>query len=437
MMSFLRFAIAVLLLACSSVGGLAFTIKEVTSPGGIKAWLVEEKTVPLIAMNFSFRGGSIHDPHGKDGVSEFLTGMMDEGAGDMSSAEFQKRRDALAFRMSFDSGRDFFEGSFQTLSRVRGESFALLELAISAPRFDTEPLERVRQQFLLNVKEQNEDPQRQASTAWLQMALPGDPYAREGGGTEQSIGAITSADLHAAHRRIFTRQTLQVAVVGDIDAVELGPLLDRVFGALPLKAELPALTKAKIVEQPQLKIINRDIPQSVIIFGHEGLRRDDPDFIPAFVMSEILGGGGFNSRLTEEIREKRGLTYGVGFGLSPMDRAGLYIGSLQTSNARAGEALTLVRQVMAKMAEEGPTQQELDEAKTFLTGSYALRFSSNGAIANQLLGLQQQQLGIDYVTRRNSLIEALTLDQVKAQARRLLHPDKLIVSIVGKPVGLN
>ncbi len=437
MNSFLRIVIALCVLAFSSAAGLAFSIQEVTSPGGIKAWLVEEKTIPLIAMNFSFRGGSVRDPEGKDGVSEFLTGMMDEGAGDILSAEFQKRRDALAFRMSFDSGRDYFEGSFQTLSRASAQSFGLLRLALTEPRFDAEPLERVRQQFLLNVKDKDDDPQKLAFSAWMDMALPGDPYARDGGGTAQSIAAITSADLGGAHQRIFTRGTLQVAVVGDISAVELGPLLDRIFGGLPLKSDLPALAPANLIEQPQQKIIARDIPQSVIIFGHEGPARNDPDFIPAYVMSEILGGGGFSSRLTDEIREKRGLTYGVGFGLSPMDRAGLYVGSLQTRNANAGEALNLVRQVMARMAEEGPTQAELDEAKTFLTGSYALRFSSNGAIANQLLGLQQQQLGIGYVTRRNGLIEALTLDQVKAQARRLLHPERLIVSIVGKPEGLN
>lgn len=437
MKSLVRIVIAFVLLTFWGVAAFAFSIKEVTSPGGIKAWLVEEKSIPLIAMNFSFRGGSVLDPKDKDGVSEFLTGMLDEGAGTLSSAEFQKRRDALAFRMSFDSGKDFFEGSFQALSRNRNESFDLLHLAITEPRFDPQPLERVRQQFLLNVKEKDEDPQKQAFSAWMDMALPDDPYARDGSGTEQTIGAISAADLRAAHSRIFTRAKLQVAVVGDIDAVELGPLLDKVFGGLPLNSEPVAVPEAKVTQTQRLNIVPHDMPQSVIVFGHEGPLRNDPDFIPAYVMSEILGGGGLSSRLTEEIREKRGLTYGVGLGLSPMNRAGLYVGSLQTSNAKVGESLELVREVMARMAAEGPTQQELDEAKTFLTGSYALRFSSNAAIANQLLALQQQGLGIDYVSRRNGLIEAVTIDQVKAQAKRLLHPDRLIVSIVGKPEGLN
>ena len=430
-----------LLFICLFVGSAAsanaFTIQEVTSPGGIKAWLVEEHAIPLMAMNYSFKGGTELEPAGKEGVSSFLTGMMDEGAGDMLSAEFQKKRDELAFRMSFDAGSDFFEGGFQTLTKNRDASTDLLRLAITAPRFDAEPLDRVRQQFLLNVKDKEQDPPTMAWQAWMDEILPGDPYSRPDDGTEATIAAITADDLKDAHRHIFNRDTLQVAVVGDITAKELGPLLDKVFGGLPEKApEQPKLPEAKPAMGPKLKVIERDMPQSVIAFGTEGIKRDDPDFIPAFVMSEILGSGGLTSLLSEEIREKRGLTYGVSYGLSPMDRVGLYAGSLQTKNESAGEALDAAREVIKKYAKEGPTQKDLDEAKTFLTGSYALRFSSNGAIANQLLGIQQQNLGIDYVQKRNALVEAVTLDQVKAQARRLLHPDRLIVTVVGRPQGV-
>jgi zinc protease len=432
-----RACIAVMLLLVSTVAAHAFTIQEVKSPGGITAWLVQERAIPLVAMNFSFKDGSINDPPGKDGATEFLTGMMDEGAGDMLSREFQSRRDELAFRMSFSAGKDFFEGTFQSLSRNRDQSFDMLRQAITSPRFDAEPLERVRQQFILAIRDKQQDPQSIAFRQWMNEILPGDPYSRMGEGTEASMAAMTADDLRAAHKRIFNRSTLQVAVVGDISGAELGPLLDKVFGALPLSAPAAPVQAAKAAMGPKIKVIDRDMPQSIIAFGHEGITRDDPDFIPAYIMSEILGGGGFSARLTEEIREKRGLTYGVGIGLSPMERIGLYAGLLQTSNASAGEAMKLVREVMAKFAAEGPTQQELDEAKTYLTGSYALRFSSNAAIANQLLGLQQQDLGIEYVQRRNSLIEAVTLDQVKAQAKRLLHPDRLIVSVVGKPEGLN
>ena len=428
---------ALVFLVLFAIPAAAMEIKEVTSPGGIKAWLVEDTTIPLIAMQFSFKGGGALDPEGKDGVTHFLTGMMDEGAGDLDSAAFQKQRDELAFKMSFDDSLDYFEGNFQTLSRNRDRSFALLKLVVTSPRFDAEPLERVRQQFLVGARDDEEDPDKIASRAWMVAALGSHPYARDANGSEKTLAAVTAADLAAAHKRIFTRRTLQIAVVGNIDAATLARLLDDTFGGLPegVEPELPAMTKP--VAGPSLKVIDRDIPQSIVVFGHGGILRNDPDFFPAYIMSEILGGGGFGSRLTGEIREKRGLTYGVGAGLLPLDRAGLFTGSLATRNEKAGEALALVKEVMKRMAEEGPTAQELAEAKTFLTGSYALRFDSDAKIAGQLLGIQQQNLGLDYISRRNAMVEAVTLDQVKAQAKRLLDPDRLIVTIVGRPQGLN
>lgn len=431
-----RLLVALLLLAAVPASARAFAIQEVTSPGGLKAWLVEDKSVPLIAMSFSFGTGSAADPDGKSGVANFITGMMDEGAADLDSKSFQKRRDELGFRLSFDAGTDNFEGSVQTLVANRDASFDMLRKAVTAPQFANEPLERMRQGFLLDIAGKNDDPQSIAYNQWLQQVMPGDPYARRSSGTAETVASITAQDLKDAHRRIFTRSTLRIAVVGDIDAVTLGPLLDTVFGALP-EGVAVALPPVKVSSTAEVKVISRNIPQSIIVFGHDSIRRDDPDFIPAFVMSEILGGDGFGSRLTTEIREKRGLTYGVGAGLSPLRRVGLYAGSLSTRNEKAGEALAVVRQELRRMAEDGPTQQELDEAKTYLTGSYALRFTSNSAIANQLLGLQQQGMGIDYIDKRNSLITAVTLDQVKAAARRLLHPDRLSVTIVGKPEGLN
>ena len=434
---FRNLVISLLLVLAMAAPASAFKIREVTSPGGITAWLVEDKAIPLIAMNFSFRGGSVLDPAAKEGAVNFITGMMDEGADDLDSAAFQKRRDELSFKMSFSAGTDEFEGAFQTLSRHRDASFDLLRKALTRPRFDAEPMQRVRQQILLIAKGQLEDPERIASAAWMDLALPGDPYAREKTGTQASIAAITPDDLRAAHARIFNRKTLQVAVVGDIDAATLGPLLDHVFGGLPLGAEPPALPVPKLTPGPGLKVIDRDIPQSIIVFGHGGILRNDPDFIPAYIMSEILGGGGFGSWLATEIREKRGLTYGVGAGLSPTRRIGLYMGSFSTRNESAGQALELVRKELARMAADGPTAQELAEAKTYLAGSYALRFGSNAAIASQLLGIQQEGLGVDYIDKRNSLVEAVTLDQIKAQARRLLHGDKLLVTVVGKPVGLD
>jgi zinc protease len=432
----LRIIFAGFALAISVGCANAIEIKEVTSPGGIKAWLVESKSIPLIAMDFSFDGGSTSDPVGKEGTANFITGMMDEGAGDLDSAAFQALRDELAVRISFDSGADQFEGSLQTLSENRVQAFDLLRKVLTAPHFETQAMERVRQQFLLSARNDEQDPETIASRAWMKLAFGDQLYARQSNGTPASIAAITPDDLRAMHKLLFSRKGLKIAVVGDIDAATLGPALDEIFGGLPDTDPPKPVSSVTVAKGPIVKVVDRDIPQSIIIFGTEGILRNDPDFIPAYVMSQVLGGSGFASRLMTEVREKRGLTYGVGFGLSPMDHAGLYVGSLGTRNEKAGEALAVVKETLKKLADEGPTQAELDDVKTFLTGSYALRFDTNDKIAGQLLGILQEDLGIDYINKRNAMVEAITLDQVKAQAKRLLHSEDLIVTVVGKPEGL-
>ena len=433
LVSLLSFLVVIV---AASIPARAIDIKEVKTPLGITAWLVEDHTNPLIAMRFSFKGGSANDPPGKEGTSTFIASMLDEGAGDLDSSAFQRKRDDLAMRMSFRADMDHVEGSFQTLSERREGSFGLLKLALTKPRFDAVPLERVRSQLLVGASENREDPERISSNAWMTAAIGNHPYARESDGTPDSLNIITADDLHVLHQQLFTRKGLNIAVVGDIDAATLVRVLDDTFGALPETDPPPAPPMTRPADKPGIEIIDRDIPQSIITFGHEGILRNDPDFIPAYVASFILGGGGFGSRLTDEVREKRGLTYGVETGLYPLDRAGFVLGSLSTRNNHAAEALDVVKDVTQRYADQGPTAEELADAKTYLTGSYALRFDSNTSIAAQLVGIQEDDLGIDYVNRRNSLIEAVTLDQVKAQAKRITHPDKLIITIVGRPAGI-
>lgn len=414
----------------------AIEIKEVKSKAGITAWLVEDHTNPLIAMQFSFQGGAANDPQGKEGTANFITAMMDEGAGDLDSAAFQAKRDELAMKMSFDASFDQFGGSFQTLTAKRDESFALLKVALTKPHFDKDPMDRVRDQLLIGARQKEEEPDDISSNAWMVKAFGTHPYARESEGTVKSLPTITPDDLRAMHKQLFSRKGLKVAVVGDIDEATLAKLLDETFGDLPDTEPPAAAPMIHVPDKASTEVIDRDIPQSIITFGHDGILRADPNFIPAYVTSFILGGGGFGSRLTEEVREKRGLTYGVSIGLYPFDHAGLVFGQLGTRNEKAGEALTVVKDTMKRFADDGPTAAELAETKTYLTGSYALRFDSNSKIASQLLAIQQDNLGIDYINRRNAMIEAVTLDEAKAQAKSISNPDKLIVTVVGKPVGI-
>ena len=414
----------------------AIEIKAVTSKSGVTAWLVEDHTIPLIAMKYSFKGGSANDPDAKQGLAHMLSAMLDEGAGDIKSVQFQGLIDALAMRMSFSASRDDFTGTFQTLSENRDKAAGLLKLALSKPRFDAAPLERIRNQIVASLKSDAQSPGTISGVAFMKALMGNHPYGRPSKGTVDGVKAVTADDLRGLSAKLFARDNLLVSVVGDITPDQLRALLDEVFGGLPAKSGIVPIAEAKVAKGPAVKVIDRAIPQSVIRFGHEGIKRDDPDYIPAYLMNFILGDGGFNARLTEEVREKRGLSYSVYSALFPLDHAGVLFGGAATVNARASETIAVIRAEFKRMAEKGPTEKELAQAKTYLTGSYALRFDSNVKIANQLLGIQQVNLPIDYPVKRNALVNAVTIEDVRRIAKRLIRADDLFFIVVGRPKGV-
>lgn len=429
-------AVAAVLAFLVVVPAQAFEIKPITSPGGIKAWLVEEHSVPLIQVGIAFDGGSAADPKGKEGLANFLSGMLDEGAGDLTSQEFQARIEDLNVRMSFDADRDSFSAGFATLTENREEGFKLLGLALSKPRFDAEPLERIRKQLLTGLARSEEDPDDVASKAWFATAFPDHPYGHRTTGTRESIMAIAAGDLHDLVTREFARDNIYVGIVGDVTEAEAGRLLDLALGGLPASGQKTVIPETKANYKPGLKIIEKPVPQSTAIFGEPGIKRDDPDWYIAYVMNYVLGGGGFSSRLMDEVREKRGLTYGVYTYLYPFDHAGLVLGSVASENSKIAESIGIIRAEIAKLRENGVTDKELADAKTYLTGSYPLSFDTSRKIAGQLVAIQREGLGLDYVKNRNAYIEAVTSDQIKRVAARLLNSDQLLWVVVGMPDGL-
>lgn len=411
----------------------AMKIQTIKSPGGIEAWLVEEHAVPMMAMRFAFEGGSSQDPTGNEGLANFLSAMLDEGAGDLKSREFQERMEEISMRMRYEDSKDAFYGNFETLTANRDEAAKLLKLAINNPRFDTDAVERIRQQLQAALAYAARNPEKVALNEWYAVAFEGHPYARPSAGTEETVAKITGDDLEGYRKRIFAKDTLKVVAVGDINAEQLGALLDEVFGDLPATADLVAVSKTSPVSGGRQKVVEMNVPQSVAVFGLGAMERKDPDFIPTFVLNHILGGGGFASKLMEEVREKRGLAYSVYTYVYPYQHTSIFSGSVATRNEAIGESLDVIREEFKKMAENGPTQTELDNAKKYLIGSYPLRFDTNAKIASQLLGLRMDDFGPEYIDNRNDMMAAVTLDDVKRVAKRLLNTDDLIVTIVGKP----
>lgn len=433
--AFAALAGLVMILATGTAAS-AMNIKTIKSPGGISAWLVEEHSVPLIALRFAFDGGNSQDPQGKEGVANFISAMMDEGAGDIQSAQFQEVMEEIAMRMSWSDAKDSLYGSVETLTQNRDKAMDLLKLAVTKPRFDTDATERIRGQLMANLIYSEKDPDKVAAKAWFATAFAGHAYGRSSNGTRETLASITSEDLHAFHKRTFAKDNLKVVVVGDITEQELGRMLDHVFGELPDKAGLFPVAKTAPVNSGTQSIIEMDVPQSVAIFGFGAMERKDPDYMAAFVVNHIIGGGGFSAKLMEEVREKRGLAYSVYSYLQPFQHTSILSGSVATKNAAMAESLDIIRAELKKMAENGPSQVDLDAAKNYLVGSYALRFDTAAKIASQLLGLMQEGFGPDYVDNRNKLIEAVGIEDAKRVARRLLKTDDLIVTVVGKPENL-
>lgn len=424
---------AALLLAAPVRAEIA--IQEVTSPGGIKAWLVEDHNIPFTALELQFKGGSSLEAPDKRGVINLMTATLEEGAGEMDSKAFAEARDALAAGISFDSGADSVGVSAKFLTENRDQAIELMRAALVNPRFDQDAVDRVREQVLSNLRANEKDPGTLASEKFDALAFGDHPYATTGDGTIETVTKLTRDDVVAAHKAALARDRVFVAASGDITAEELGKLLDRLLGDLPATGA-PQPDTAPWLLPPGVTVVDFPTPQSTVFFGQLGIPRDDPDFFPAFILNEVIGGGRFTARLMTEVREKRGLTYGIGTYLVNMEHADMLLGQFSASNDKVAEAIKVVQQEWGRLVSEGVTPEELETTKTYLTGSYPLRFDGNGPIASILVGMQMDGMPIDYVTTRNAKIEAVTAEDIKRVAARLFKPEALQFVVVGQPEGM-
>ncbi|MBO21468.1 MAG: peptidase M16 [Rhodospirillaceae bacterium] len=414
----------------------AFDIQRVISPGGIEAWLVEDHSLPIVSARFLFPGGAATDPAGKEGLANMVSGLLDEGAGELESEVFQTRLADQSISLSFNATFDGFGGQVKTLTRNRDEAFDLLRLAVTSPRFDAMAVERVRAQIQAGLAAGASNPNRIAQQTFRKAVFDDHPYSRPVTGTPESVAAITQADLRKFVSRRLARSELIIGVVGDVTAAELGPLLDATFVDLPERAEAFTIPQAELGAAGEVIVVERDIPQSRVVFGHRGLYRDDPDYYAAILLNHVLGGGNFTSRLYDEVREKRGLAYSVFSYLLPLQKGPLWMGGAGTENGAVAKSVDLIREQWVNVQEFAISQEELDRAKANLIGSFGLRFDSTMAIAGTLVAVQFRDLGIDFLNRRNDLIEAVTLEEVRRVAQKVLDPAALTVVVVGRPEGL-
>lgn len=417
-------------------GALAGPPVQQVSWRDMTAWLVSDDSLPLITIEVAWLGGSAGEAADKAGVTMLMARLMNEGAGDLSARQFQQAMADKAISISFASTRDEVTASVRCLKRYQQSCFDLLKLALSQPRFDEEAIERMKGEQRTAILRNKQSPGRIAARAFREMAFAQHPYARPLNGTMDTLLGLTRADIKARYNGLLARDNLRLGVVGDMSRAETRRLMRDVFAVLPAQNSARIIADTQAVSGPQTRHIDRAGPQTTVFFGHRGIDYDHELFFPAFVMNSILGGSGFSSRLTEQVREARGLAYSVYSYFSINTHAGLWQGTVASDNKTVQQALDLIRGEMRRMAQDGVSAERLDAAKTYLTGAYALRFDSGRKIAGQLIGVQLMGRSIDYFTQRNAAINAVTQDEIKRAALLLLADKLLVVSVGGTKVSL-
>ena len=412
---------------------LAFEVQEVTSPKGIKAWLVEARGIPIISMDFSFEGGTSLDPAGREGSASLMASLLTEGAGDKASTDFKAETTRLNMSLYFNSSADYTEGSFSCLSQNCDQALALLKLALTKPRFEAEAFARLQQQTLQSIQQRERDQASLASRLWFAKAFPNHPYGRPAEGMVETVSKLTPQDMQQVHAAVMRRGGLRIGVVGDIDAKALAAKLDDIFGELPTSSGKAEPASAVMAQGPVLESSVFDGPQTFIVFGNPSVAGDSSKGMAAYLMTELMGGSASFARLHQSLREKSGLTYGVSFNDINTRSASFMQGSLSTANETAMQALEKLQAELALMAKDGPTEDELRKVKSYVNGAFPLRFTSNAAISQSLLAAQQLGRGTDFVERRTERVNAVTVADIKAVATEFLKPDKMVVVMVGQP----
>lgn len=431
----IRFVLTFVLLMAALPARADIDVREITTPGGLNAWLVEDHSIPFVALELRFRGGGSLDPEGKRGVTNLMVGLLEEGAAEMDAQGFARASESLAANFRYSVNDDRVSVSARFLTENRDQAVDLLRASLLEPRFDPDAIERVRAQILSVINSSQTDPRDIVGQAFDSLVFGDHPYGSSLDGTVESVNALTRDDIVAAYQGALARDRIYVSAVGDITEAELAALLDHLLGNLPETG--PPLPGAADPNLPGgVKVTDFATPQSIVAFAQPGIDRDHPDFFAAYILNHILGGGGFESRLMTEVREKRGLTYGVYSYLADKDAAQLWMGSVASANDRVAEAISVIRDEWARMHTDGVTPEELENAKTYLTGAYPLQFEGNGPIADIAVGMQMEGLPTDYITTRNDKVNAVTLEDINRVARDLLDPEALTFVVVGQPAGL-
>lgn len=421
-------------LRAKAADGRFLDIKEITSPSGIKVWLVEDHSLPVFSAKFLFLdSGSANDPIEKQGLARMVSNTMDEGAGELDAQAFQQALSDNSIRLMFSAGRDTFGGEIKALSRNKEKAIELAALALNKPRFDEEAVNRMRATNIARIQSSLSNPEWLAARLLNDVAFKNHPYAKNNGGAISSLARITPDDLRIFHKDNLTRDRLLIAMAGDISSEEAGHAADRIFAALPKKANASDPPPVEAPHNTKTYIYEQNIPQTVLEILFPALDHTDKDFYTLGLLNYIYGGAGFGSRLMEEARERRGLTYGIYSSIQDYRFADMMGISTSTKNESAQEVIDIVRDQMLRLHNDLVGIKELADAKSYITGSMPLSLTSTDQIASIVLSLRMNGYPIDYLDHYKENIKNITANDVQRVAKRVLDPSRMTIVMVGKP----
>jgi zinc protease len=407
-------------------------IQHWLTDNGLRVYYVQAPELPMVDLNITFAAGSARDGE-HSGVAHMTSTLLDTGAGGLDANQLASRIESLGAELNTGSARDMGWVTLRSLSdpAYLEPALAVLGDVLGDPAFSKHDFERERARTLVSLRADEQSPSQVAEYAHFEAIYRDHPYALRQNGTEESIKALTLDEIRAFHERYYVARNAVLAIVGDIDRATASRIAEQLAMRLPAGTRAAPLPPVPDLEKASIERIYHPSAQTHVRMGAPGMHRGDPDYFPLYIGNHVLGGSGLVSRLSEEVREKRGLSYSASSYFSPMEQDGPFLLSLQTRNDQADAALEVMRETLQKFVDEGPTAEELDAAKKNITGGFPLLIDSNSKILGYLVMIGFYGLPLDYLETFNATVEAVTREEIIDAFRRRVHPDTMATVIVG------
>jgi zinc protease len=426
--------IGLALAAFGAVAEAALPIETWRAPSGAKVLFMEVRSLPIIDVSVEFPAGASRNPAGQAGLARLTVHLMQLGAGDMNESDISNRLADVGARLAPSLDVDRAGYALRTLSSpdARESAFSVLEAILARPRFDAAVFEREKVRSIAGLREALTRPATLIEREFMTRLYRSHPYAMLAGGELESLQRLTAADARQFHREHYAADRAVVAILGDLSRSEAEALAQRLTARLPATSHQPrTVPPVPPLQQASESWLPHPASQAYLRLGAPGVRRGDPDYFALWLGNQVLGGSGFTSRLTTELREKRGLTYSAGSYFTAYAREGPFVLTAQTQREQADEALGVMRRTLERFLQEGPTEAELEAAKQNVISGFVLRVDSNEEIHEYLALIGFYDLPLDYIDRFPREIEKLTLQQVRDAMRRRIDPSRMVTVVVG------